>query len=274
MSPDVFFNLFIEELKNLPELQDYYKFLTSNKKFGFRKNYFLQRLKYIDGTFNRYVETHNKKPVIWDCGCGFGTTAFFLAMNGLASYGSTLEYYFPLIEKRRSYWNQFGNSNLFCADYEDIYENKLQKNSVDIIIVQDTLHHLEPIDKALEILWTTLKPGGMLIVIEENGGNIIQRAKLYKQRGGIRIIKTFDEKLQREVIMGNENIRPFDKWKRLLKTASFEPDEKSVQYIRYYLPFMYNKNNAEQLAGKEQRINNPFLRKYFFFGINFIAHKR
>ncbi|MBI2729954.1 MAG: methyltransferase [Sphingobacteriales bacterium] len=210
---------------------------------------------------------------MWDCGCGFGTTAFFLAMNGMASYGSTLEYYYPFIEQRRKYWDQFGNSNLFTAGYEDIYQNHPVTNSTDIIIVQDTLRHLEPIDKALDILYEVLKPGGMLLVIEENGGNIIQRLKLFKQRGNKRIIKLYDDVLKREIVMGNENIRTYKEWEMLFQNASLVADKNSLQYIRYYLPFNYNDKNAEQLATKEQEIKNSFLQKYFFFGINFLAFK-
>ena len=274
MTPDNFFELFITELKDLPELHQYYKFHGDKKSFGFRKNYFLQRLKYIDKSISNYKNNDVSKLVIWDCGCGFGTTAFYLAMNNTVSYGSTLEYYFPFIEKRRNFWNQYGNSNLFTAGYEDIFQKSPAQDSVDIIIVQDTLHHLEPIDNALGILYKTLKPGGVLLIIEENGGNIIQRAKLFKQRGNKKIIKLYDEELKREIVMGNENIRTYKEWEILLSKAHFSTDKNSLQYIRYYLPFMYNENNVEQLAVKEQEIKNKFLQDNFFFGINFLALKK
>lgn len=274
MKPENFFELFLEELKQLPELHNYYKFHGNKKSFGFRKNYFLQRLNYIDKSVQAYQQSAKSPITIWDCGCGFGTTALFLAMNGIASYGSTLEYYYPYIEKRKKYWEGFGNSNLFTAGYEDIYQNHPAPGSTDIIIVQDTLHHLEPIGEALHILYKSLKPGGILLIVEENGDNIIQRVKLFKQRGSRRIITYYDEALKKEVLMGNENIRPYKQWEELLNKAGFTADKNSLQYIRYYLPFMYSENNTQQLAAKELSIKNTLLKNYFFFGINFIARKK
>lgn len=51
------------------------------------------------------------------------------------------------------------------------------------------LHHLEPLDKALQIINTRMKPSGEMVVIEENGSNLMQRFKLYLQRGNKRIIE-------------------------------------------------------------------------------------
>ena len=55
MTPERFFDLFLEELRSLPELSRYYKYHSSVKEdFEFRKAYFLQRLKYV----SRHLEAH------------------------------------------------------------------------------------------------------------------------------------------------------------------------------------------------------------------------
>ena len=154
MTVDEFFTLFLEELKQNSSLHSYYKFLNNKSGFYFRKAYFVQRLQYI---FDN-VKAGNK--TIWDCGCGYGTTGLFLAMNGIASTGSTIEFYFQQIAQRKEYWKQYGNVELFQANHENIFDNHPEDNSIDIIILQDTLHHLEPLQEAITILKQTLKPEG------------------------------------------------------------------------------------------------------------------
>jgi SAM-dependent methyltransferase len=273
MTTDRFFTLFLEELKTLPELSHYYKFLTSEKDFEFRKNYFMQRLDYIAYQVKQYINGGHSVPSIWDCGCGYGTTCLFLAMNGIKTYGSTLEFYFPFIENRKKYWSAYGDARLFEAGYEDIYDNHPTKNSIDIVIVQDTLHHLEPIDKALQIFNTSMKPNSVMICIEENGSNLIQTAKLYKQRGSNRVITFWDETLQKEITMGNENIRSMADWETLLSKNGFTVKASETNYIRVLPPYFYKNKKAQDLAEKEKIMANAFLKKYFYFGINFIAVK-
>jgi len=267
MTVDEFFDLFLEELKSNQALWYYYKFLGDPKKLGFRKAYFCQRLQYIIDHIGPVDQR------IWDCGCGYGTTALFLAMNGYRVYGSTLEFYFKEIEKRKNYWKQFGDSSLFEAAYEDIYTLDFT-NCFDTIILQDTLHHLEPITEALEIFHRSLRKDGKLLVIEENGANLIQNLKLIKQRGFKKIGKLYDETLKKEVLFGNENIRSLSHWRKLLTDKGFSIDDSSVRNIRF-LPSSSFVRNYENAIRKEEKIAKQFslLKEYFYFGINFIVTK-
>ncbi len=275
MSPERFFELMLKELEVHTEMQPYYKFLGKQSSWHFRRNYFLQRLRYIA----RYLVEENREgmPVsIWDCGCGYGTTCLFLAMNGIKTYGTTLEFYYDTIKKRVAWWGQYGDTSLFTCTYENLFDNRPAANSYDWIIVQDTLHHLEPIDDALEIFNASLRPGGRVLSIEENGNNIIQRLKLYKYRGNKRIITIWDEKLKKDILIGNENIRSLETWGRLFEKNKFRINAGSVQYVRYYLPFNYRFSDPEKLLEKEQKIQQGkgLRREYFFFGLNFVAEKK
>ncbi len=274
MSPEQFFELMLKELEVHTEMQPYYKFLGKKSSWHFRRNYFLQRLRYIQ----KYLVDPGV-PVnslsIWDCGCGYGTTCLYLAMNGIKTYGTTLEFYYDTIQKRKEYWSKFGDTSLFTCTYENLFDNRPAPASYDWIIVQDTLHHLEPIDDALKIFNDSLKKGGKILSIEENGNNIIQRIKLYKYRGNKRIITIWDEKLQKDILLGNENIRSLDNWERLFEKNGFKVNDNSVQYLRYYLPVNYRFSDPEKLLAKELQIQQGkgFRREYFFFGLNFIAQK-
>ncbi|MDL2241256.1 hypothetical protein LJC69_06485, partial [Bacteroidales bacterium OttesenSCG-928-K22] len=63
------------------------------------------------------------------------------------------------------------------------------------------------------------------------------------------------------------------KWKKSFLKVGFKSFE-DIKYIRYYLPFSYKGRNAEDMIAKENiKVTNAFLRKYFFFGLCFIAEK-
>lgn len=269
MSVEEFFDHFLDELQENPDLRYYYKYLDNPSRFQYRKAYFCQRLEYIKKHVN------NPHQRIWDCGCGFGTTAFFLALNGINVHGTTLEHYIDQIPKRIDFWSQFGDVSGFTYSYENLFDHQFEKHSKDCIIIQDTMHHLEPLDKAIEILNHVLAPGGKMVIIEENGNNIIQNMKLFFQRGNNRIIEVYDETLEKSYLLGNENIRSLKKWKKAFQKIHLEIDKKSIQYIRFYLPFMFSNKNPQRKIRKEQKLwkRNPLLKEYFFFGINFIITK-
>jgi len=264
MTVEQFFELFLKELENAPKMWDYYKFLKNKSSFEFRKAYFMQRLQYVADRIK------DKNAAIWDCGCGYGTTALFLAMNGFRVYGTTLEFYFEEIEKRKNYWKQYGNTDLIEIDYANVFDHTLNDNQFDFIILQDTLHHIEPLNDALEIFKKALKPNGQMIVVEENGNNIVENLKLFKQRGNKRIITIWDKKLQKNILFGNENIRSWKKWKKAFNSAGLLCENVEPEYIRLYYPFLYGKRPSSEIIKKENKLRKKrWLREYFFFGINF-----
>lgn len=265
-----FFELFLLELKSHPEMQGYYKFLQDKSSFDFRKNYFLKRLEFVE----KNVLPNPGK--LWDCGCGYGTQCLFLAMNGVESVGSTLEFYFESIQKRKDYWSKFGEVDKFKVNYENIFENHPAPESMDYILVGDTLHHLEPISEALRILKSVLKENGKIIIIEENGENLLQRLILYIRRGNKRIIEIEDEKLHKKYLIGNENIRGLAQWEQLFNDAGLKIDMDSVEYVRLLYPVFYKLIGSERVKELENRLykTNPILRKYFYFGVNFTAAKK
>ena len=199
MTVEEFFTLFQIELSENKNLQKYYKFLNDPIRFEFRKAYFCQRLQYI-------LDNIDSNTRIWDCGCGYGTTGIFLSLNGIKSEGTTLEFYFKEIPNRLDFWKKYGEISNFTFDYKNVFDG-VPANSYDTIILQDTLHHLEPLDSSIAIFNNALSPKGNIILIEENGSNIIQNLKLIKQRGFKKVKEIYDEKLQKTILLGDENIR-------------------------------------------------------------------
>jgi SAM-dependent methyltransferase len=269
MTVNEFFDLFLDELRSNPQLTSYYKMLANPASFEFRKAYVVQRLHYILDHLPR------QNAAIWDCGCGYGTTAIFLALNGYKVHGTTLEFYYEHIEHRLAYWRQFGDVSGFTYSYENLFDSPPPAASYDHVIIQDTLHHLEPLQDALRIFREALRPGGNLIIVEENGGNVVQSFKLYLRRGNKRIITIYDEQLKKNILLGNENIRDLATWRRELARQGLRIPNEEVQYIRLFPPFMFKPDNVPQVVAREDRLwrTNSLLKEKLFFGLNFIAGK-
>ena len=264
-----FIEILEEELHENPDLRDYYRFVNNKCLYFFRKAYFQQRLEFIAGTIG------NKEAAIWDCGCGYGTTGFFLALNGFNVYGTTIEYYIDLIGERQKFWEKHGDVARSIVEYKNIFKDPPKPQSYDYIILQDVLHHLEPLDEALRILHDSLKPGGRLVCIEENGNNIIQSFKLFLKRGNRRIITIKDHQTGEEILLGNENIRSLYKWNKEFKKHHLIIEEDSREYIRLLPPFFFNYRNFNKRIKLEQNIwkKVPFLKEYFYSGVNFTARR-
>lgn len=249
MQPEVFYEHLCEELRENRGLYPYYKLTdgTPSQQL-FRKAYFLQRLQYLD----RHIDL-SKRPKIWDCGCGYGTTGLFFAMKGQPVYGTTLEYYPDQWEKRRQFWSRFGDTSLLTCEYANLFDQPIEEKRYDYIILQDTLHHIEPLDEALPLFRKALKPDGKLLLIEENGGCWFKSAMLFAQRGRKRIITVHDDVLGKEVLMGNENIRSEKEWRKHFVEAGFRLDEESLQYIRFLPSWHLNVGNMKKKSRKRTK---------------------
>lgn len=271
MNKETFFQHLCEEIKENSNLYPYYKLNEGTlPRRKFREVYYQQRLHYID----RYIDK-TSNPVILDCGCGYGSTCLYLAMNGVSTKGTTLEYYVDQIETRKKYWEKFGDSSLFSYVYENIFDNPPIAESLDYIILQDTLHHIEPIDKGLSIFYEGLKKGGKLIMIDTNGSSIPESLIFFLKRGNKRVIEFYDEKLKKNVIMGNENFRSEKKWINLFVEAGFTPMAEATEYVRFFLPFYFKNRDEWMVVEKEQQLarKHPLLKRYGFFGLNMVFTK-
>jgi len=269
MNLDDFFDLFEAELRSNDELTGYHRFTNSEKMYEFRKAYIKQRIK--------YVVDHVKKPnaKVWDVGCGFGTTSILLALMGHEVTGTTLEFYYDGIEKRLEYWSKHGDLSKLKFAYENIFTQEHKADEFDYVVAQDTLHHLEPFEEAVHIIYKTLKKGGELIAVEENGDNVVNNAKNFKRRGFKRVTTIYDEKLDQEISFGDENTRNLATWKKEFSVEPFEFLEDSVEYVRYFWPAAYKKHTPEEILEKEQKLwrKSSLRKKYLFFGLNFRVRK-
>ncbi len=269
MNVPEFLELFVKELELNADLRGYYRLINNNNRFLWRNAYLEQRLEYV------YSQLGSTKGAVWDVGCGYGTTAIFLALNGYEVYGNTLEFYYDKIRDRLQYWGRYGDLSGLKLEYANLFDIPVRDHTYDIIIAQDTLHHLEPIEEALAIFNRALKPEGRLIVIEENGQGLFIRLKNFAVRGFKKTGEYYDPRLNKKIPFGNENARSYIHWRKLFNKAGLDLQEKHTEYIRFLPPFCFKRGNYRNVIEKEKRIskNCGWIRKYLFFGINFTAVK-
>jgi SAM-dependent methyltransferase len=269
MDIQTFLDLFIKELEVNHDLRDYYRLLDKKNRYYWRKAYLEQRLTYV----NNHVGAVSGR--IWDIGCGYATSSIFLALNGNNVFGNTLEFYFDKINPRLDYWSRYGNLDNLKIEYANLYDLSVSADQYDAIIAQDTLHHLEPIQDAISIFETALKPGSRLIVTEENGRNAFITWRNIYYRGFERVTKYYDERLHKFILLGNENARSKQAWYNILEKGNLELIEDSVEYIRVLPPFCFTGKNYYRLLEKERHAAKKLLnlREFLFFGINFTATK-
>lgn len=266
MTPDEFWPLFLRELAERRDLWSYYKYLIDPRLLEFRRSYFQRRLSYVW----RQVQLSGPERVL-DCGCGYGTSAIFLALNGYRVLGTTLEHYSEGIEARRRFWSKHGDLGGLEFTHQDLFETPPDPGAFDMVVAQDTLHHLEPLPKALAILRNALAPGGRLVAIEENGEHLIHRLRLYLRRGNRRVIEVFDSRLGRSILMGNENVRGCETWCALFSSVGFDVD--NVEHVRLLPAPFFRRENRAELEALEEAVarRSSLLRRYFYFGLNFSA---
>jgi len=270
MDTGVFLKLFIKELEENSSMHSYYRMSDGGKRFLFRKAYIEQRLDYI--------KTHIPETGlnIWDAGCGYGTTSIFLALNGYYVTGTTLEYYYPAIEERLHYWRQFGKLDKLGFRYENLFDVDKNSESFDAIILQDTLHHIEPLNEALIILRNRLRPDGKIIVCEENGRNPFICLKNIRTRGFKKIIRKYDENTGKWIMFGNENARSLSEWKKLFSSGGLNIITSESEYIRLLPPCSFSESNYLKMIQKEKKaaIQLSLINDLLFWGINFTAVPR
>jgi 2-polyprenyl-3-methyl-5-hydroxy-6-metoxy-1,4-benzoquinol methylase len=269
MDIQIFLELFLKELEENPDLRGYFRLLNHDSMFLWRKAYVEQRLTYVNDQLGA------APGKVWDVGCGYGTTAIFLALSGYEVMGNTLEFYYDTIGKRLEYWSRYGNLDHLRIDYANLFDMPVAEGLYDAVIAQDTLHHLEPIQDAVNIIQSSLKPGGRLVATEENGNNVFINLKNLSIRGFKRVTEYYDERLGKTVLMGNENARSLHSWREILSRSNLFLVSDEVDYIRILPPGCYTRNGYKNQMAWERRTgkNLKLLRELLFFGINFTALK-
>jgi len=105
MSPEQFFELMLKDLELHSEMQPYYKFLGEPSSWHFRKNYFLQRLRYI----NEQVVASSNSP----SGIVVAVMAPPVSFSRSMAYERTVLHWSFITKPYRNVWNTGSNSAIY-----------------------------------------------------------------------------------------------------------------------------------------------------------------
>lgn len=210
ISAEDFFEDLLNDIETFDSLKEYYGFMNGSRSLRVYRERFITRMNYC---------LMNLEGKVLDVGCGFGTTMIFLALNGFSVSGITLEFYHPvLLERLDKYKSRFTGDVSF--KHSDFFEEDL--SGFDCILLQDTLHHLEPMGSVASKISQFCAQGRLVVCLEENGGSLLKNARLFLKRGSEKIIKFTDSHTGKTILLGNENVRSLKRWRCIFEQVGLE----------------------------------------------------
>ncbi|WP_443970019.1 class I SAM-dependent methyltransferase [Sphingobium sp. CR28] len=112
---------------------------------------------------------------VLDLGCGSGWTSAFFARHGYDVVGQDIASDMIALAEEVKRHNHLGdNLNFVLSDYEGLD----MPDSFDCAVFFDCLHHAEDEAAALRSVFTSLKPGGILITHEPGEGHSTTQASI------------------------------------------------------------------------------------------------
>lgn len=105
-----------------------------------------------------------------DVGCASGVSAVILARKGFDVKG--LDVSPNLIEQAKRLWKEEKHLEFIVGDAENL---PFPDNSMDVCFFGGVIHHFPDYQKVLEETWRILKDGGVLLMVEPNALDIVER---------------------------------------------------------------------------------------------------
>jgi SAM-dependent methyltransferase len=220
----------------------------------------------------REIKTMPEKGCILDAGCGYGTESLLFSLLGKEVIGVDLvRDRIDLAQSRVSFYRsicrfplriRFVNANLFR--YLD------SSSPLDLIWAMESISHIFPPEKFLELAFNRLNPGGKLIVSDPNGMSPLAFIRSVKIRGSLRHrphCRFKDPADLQPVDYGQERIFSFRGFKQLLSSVGFKIDSVSLSgYLGTSLipNTILEKKAVGQLLSTTERLvkKMPFIRLF------------
>jgi len=164
---------------------DYYKAFP---KAGDRAELgrYLRALWRLDtGWVARWIAAQPATPRILDAGCGFGTFAMIYAAVGAEVVGADLRPDRLDAAARRLDYHRFTTGCALPVRYERADVTQPGDARYDMVWVYNALSHIEPVEPFLAQVRAQLKPGGLLVIGDINGGHPKHAAHLATVRSEV-----------------------------------------------------------------------------------------
>jgi len=121
--------------------------------------------------------------------------------------------------------------------------------------MMETIHHIEPPQKALSFAYNYLNPNGYIIISDTNGFNPPVQIKLFLERGFNLHREVVDPNTGEIVPYGNENIFTVWRAKRMLEEAGFKIEK--ISYQRFLPSFKCGEKYSRIFKRIEDLMRKP-----------------
>ncbi len=150
---------------------DYYKrFPRRSERAAVAK--YLRALWRLDtGWVARWIAAQPKPPRLLDAGCGFGTFAMMFGTVGAEVVGVDLRPDRLDAAEKRLEFHRLTTGTSLRVSYERADVTKPRGEWFDLVWVYNALSHIEPVDPFLAQVRAQLRPGGLLVIGDINGGH-------------------------------------------------------------------------------------------------------
>lgn len=161
-----------------------------------------------------------------DCGCGYGTEALLLGLEGASVTGVDAEPERVAIARSRVPFYERRAERPLGVDFvhADILRFLERGPRVDIIWALEAISHIHPLEAFLALAFDRLNPGGLLVTSDPNALNPLARYRAYRIRGahGLRTrVKAPGEAGGAPVVEAVERVFPVGTYVRTLAQAGF-----------------------------------------------------
>lgn len=184
---------------------------------------------------------------VLDAGCGTGSDSILCGILGADVVGVDLsEERLTVANKRAKFYHSNLDRPLNCRFYAQSVFDLPDNDNYDIICSRQSISHIEPADKFIELAYLHLKEGGKLIVNDSNDLNpyVYIQTKIAQRREGGTYTTTKNPRTGEDVPYARERMFTALSIKNLLIKKGFSVEILAVQgFCPYISPLNYRSKN-------------------------------
>ena len=180
------------------------------------------------------VELVSAKPGlrVLEIGFGLGTESLWLALQGANVLAIDIIGQFVEAAKRRQeILEQYIGRRLNCEFRRVSILELEEEEGFDLVWAEQTFHHLEPRNHAVDKIVSLIRPGGHIVISEVNALNPFLQFQLFLARG-MNMYSTHIDEDGKEILIGRERIITAPRLKQIFARRRIHC--RSIRYFRIF----------------------------------------
>lgn len=238
---------------------------------GYYRHYKKRFGPYIRGLFDNLSRTvHDEidrrggKVRLLDIGCGCGSEALFAALRHEDVEVVALDLnqkYLAAAQERKLYMERTSGRHLRCEFLPQTVFELDPGDGFDIVWMAQTFHHVEPREEFVPLVARLLRPGGLLVIVEDNAWHPLLQASVIRQRG-FQPMRTFKTPDGREYPFAHERILTPGRMRRHFAGVGLVDHKIHLQQVFPNLPIPDGFKQAVEAALPRAFV--PFFCRYIY----------